>query len=150
VFRIRAGQAEVLLVHPGGPYWAKKDLGAWSIPKGELDEGDADELHAARREFQEELGIEVQGEFTPLAEVRQPSGKVVVPFLVRADVDVAAIESNSFEMEWPPKSGKLAKFPEVDRAAYFPLAEARQKILAGQLPILDELARFLASGIDSP
>ena len=131
---------EVLLAHPGGPFWAKKDLGAWSIPKGEFADGE-DPLAAARREFQEEIGIAVDGDFLALTPVKQPSRKIVHAFAREHDLSVARISSNSFDMEWPPKSGKMQSFPEVDRAAWFPLEEARRRIQAGQVPILDELVR---------
>ncbi len=135
---------EVLLVHPGGPFWAKKDEGAWSIPKGEY-EADEDALSAARREFEEETGHSPAGPFQPLGEVKQPGGKLVTAWAVEGDCDVAAIKSNLFEMEWPPRSGRRQSFPEVDRAAWFSLADARQKILKGQIPFLERLQEFLAS-----
>lgn len=130
---------EVLLVHPGGPFWAKKDAGAWSIPKGEFgaDEAPAD---AARREFVEELGVDPGPALIPLGVVTQSRAKVVHPFAVEGDLDPAAITSNTFELEWPPRSGRMQAFPEVDRAAWFTLDEARAKIVGGQRPILDALA----------
>ncbi|MES2638751.1 MAG: NUDIX domain-containing protein [Myxococcota bacterium] len=134
---------QVLLVHPGGPFWARKDLGAWSVPKGEVDPGE-DTLAAAKREFREELGAEIEGAFLPLTPVRQRSGKIVYAWAVAGDFDPATLRSNLFEMEWPPRSGKLATFPEVDRAAWFGIAEARQKILAAQAPLLDQLITLLA------
>ena len=137
---------EVLLAHPGGPFWAKKDLGAWSIPKGEFIEGEAP-LAAARREFKEEIGIAVDGDFLTLTPVKQPSRKIVHAFALEHDLSVARISSNSFEMEWPPKSGKTQAFPEVDRAAWFKLEEARRKVVPGQMPILDELARRLRAAL---
>src|ERR1044071_8798885 len=115
LFRTRDGALEVLLVHPGGPFWAKKDDGAWSIPKGEIDAGE-DPLAAARREVKEEVGAAPDGRFIPLAPVRQPGGKVVHAWAIEADVDATAITSNVFEMEWPPRSGRRRAFPEVDRA----------------------------------
>jgi len=133
---------EVLLVHPGGPLWAKRDDGAWSIPKGEPEAGE-DALTAARREFAEELGRGVDGTFIPLSPVRQPGGKVVHAWVVEADFDTSSIASNTFSMEWPPRSGRQQVFPEIDRAEWFPLDVARQKILAGQTPLLDELIRLL-------
>jgi predicted NUDIX family NTP pyrophosphohydrolase len=139
LYRKTAAGLEVLLAHPGGPFWAKKDLGAWSIPKGEFLDGE-DALAAARREFAEEIGTEVDGDFLALTPVKQPSRKIVHAFALARDLDVARISSNTFEMEWPPRSGKLQSFPEIDRAAWFPLAEARQRIQAGQVPILGELA----------
>jgi predicted NUDIX family NTP pyrophosphohydrolase len=138
LYRRRAGALEVFLVHPGGPFWAKKDLGAWSVPKGELAEGE-DPLAAAKREFTEETGFPIDGEFRALRPLRQPSGKTVVAWAVEGDCDPAELRSNTFEMEWPPKSGKRQAFPEVDRAAWFPLEEARKRILAGQAAFLDEL-----------
>ena len=139
VWRRRAGALEVLLVHPGGPFWKNKDEGAWSIPKGEYTEGE-DPLAAARREFAEETGMEPAGEFTPLGEVRQAGGKRVRAWAHQGDYDPAAMQSNTFEMEWPPKSGRKHSFPEIDRAAWFTVEEARRKILAGQLPFLETLA----------
>lgn len=143
MYRIRAGAAEILLVHPGGPFWARKDLGAWSIPKGEFGPGE-DPLAAARREFEEETGIQPGEPFLPLAAVRQPGGKEVLAWAVEGDADPAAIRSNTFSMEWPPRSGRKAEFPEVDRAGWFALGVARRKILKGQLPLLEQLERLLA------
>ncbi len=134
----RRAELEVFLVHPGGPFWAKKDLGAWSIPKGELDEGE-DPLAAAIREFEEETGFTIDGEFRALRPLRQPSGKTIVAFAVEGDCDPEKLRSNTFELEWPPKSGKRRAFPEVDRAAWFPLSEARERIIKGQVPFLEEL-----------
>jgi predicted NUDIX family NTP pyrophosphohydrolase len=139
LYRWRAGELEVLLVHPGGPFWAKKDDGAWSIPKGEIDEGE-DPFVAARREVAEELGAAPDGHFIPLEPVRQAGGKVVYAWAIEADVDPATMTSNTFQMEWPPRSGRRQTFPEVDRAAWFTIAHARSKILRGQLPLLDALA----------
>jgi len=134
------GALEVLLVHPGGPFWAKKDLGAWSIPKGEHEDGE-DARAAALREFEEELGSPaVEGELVDLGEVRQKSGKVVTAWALEGDIDADAIRSNTFEMEWPPRSGRMREFPEVDRAAWFGLDEARERILPAQAPLLDRLA----------
>lgn len=138
-WRRRAGALEVFLVHPGGPFWAKKDEGAWSIPKGELAEGE-EPLAAARREFLEETGLALVGDFRALPPVRQAGGKTVLAFAVEADLDPDAIRSNLFSMEWPPRSGRQAQFPEVDRAAWFTLEQARVKLLAGQRPLLDALA----------
>ena len=138
VYRRRAGQTEVLLVHPGGPFWARRDSGAWSIPKGEYADSEDPEA-AARREFTEETGWAVTGELLPLGEIRQKAGKVVTAFAAEGDFDPASLESNRFEMEWPPKSGRIASFPEVDRAGWFGLAEARDKIVEGQRPLLDRL-----------
>jgi predicted NUDIX family NTP pyrophosphohydrolase len=142
----RAGpQLEVLLVHPGGPYWRGKDEGAWSIPKGEMA-ADEDAQDAARREFSEETGIALPGPLEPLGEIRQRGGKRVVAFAVAGDADALAIKSNSFEIEWPPRSGKLQAFPEIDRAGWFDLSAARAKILEGQRPLLDRLAERLGYG----
>ena len=135
---------EVLLAHPGGPFWAKRDLGAWSIPKGEFLE-DEPPLSAARREFAEEIGTRVDAEALALTPVKQKSRKLVHAFAIEHDLNVDRISSNTFEMEWPPKSGKKQPFPEVDRAAWFKLEEARQRIQPGQLPILDELVRRLSA-----
>jgi predicted NUDIX family NTP pyrophosphohydrolase len=134
------GALEVLLVHPGGPFWAKKDLGAWSIPKGEYEDGE-DALAAARREFAEELGSSASdGELVALGEVRQKSGKVVTAWALEGDIDADTVTSNTFTMEWPPRSGRTREFPEVDRAAWFGLDEARERILPAQAPLLDRLA----------
>jgi predicted NUDIX family NTP pyrophosphohydrolase len=143
VFRRGGGRIEVLLVHPGGPFWKNKDDGAWSIPKGEYDPGE-DPLSAARREFEEETGIAPAGEFLALHEVRQAGGKLVRAWALEADYDSAAMRSNTFEMEWPPRSGRKQSFPEVDRAAWFALDEARVKILSGQVPLLEELAEKMS------
>lgn len=138
LYRRRAGGLEVLLVHPGGPFWRDRDEGAWSIPKGEFHDPE-DALAAARREFAEETGTAIDGEFVALAPRRQRSGKTVHAWAVEGDLDAAAVRSNLFSMEWPPKSGRTAEFPEVDRAAWFPIAQARKKLLPGQLPFLDQL-----------
>jgi predicted NUDIX family NTP pyrophosphohydrolase len=135
----RRDRLEVLLVHPGGPLWAKKDEGAWSIPKGEIDP-DEDPLAAACREFQEELGSPVTGDFVKLTPIRQASGKLVYAWAVEADFDPATFTSGTFSMEWPPRSGRQQEFPEVDRAEWFPIAAARVKINPGQIPLLDQLA----------
>ena len=142
LFRNRDGQLEVLLVHPGGPFWAKKDAGAWSIPKGELDP-DEDPRTAAFRELQEETGWSPTGEALPLDPVRQPGGKLVHAWAVEASLDPATLRSNGFSIEWPPKSGKQREFPEVDRAEWFDVKAARGKILRGQLALLDDLERKL-------
>lgn len=137
-FRIREGRIEVLLVHPGGPFWRNMDVGAWTLPKGELDARE-DPERAARREFGEELGIALSAPLLPLGEIRQRGGKVVTAFAAELDVEVAAIRSNSFEIEWPPHSGKRQSFPEIDRAGWFDLATARGKINAAQQALLDRL-----------
>jgi predicted NUDIX family NTP pyrophosphohydrolase len=136
---------EVLLVHPGGPFWAKKDLGAWSIPKGEYAEGE-DPLAVAKREFEEELGSPPPGgPYRALGEIVQPSRKLITAFAVEGNFDPATVRSNLFELEWPPKSGRMQSFPEVDRAAWFRLEEARSKIQPGQAPFIDRLPGLAAS-----
>ena len=146
LYRETSGRLEVLLVHPGGPFWAKKDLGAWTIPKGEIGEGE-DPLAAARREFAEEMGLPPPGgEPVALTLRRQAGGKLVHAWMLRADLDPAAVRSNTFSLEWPPRSGRRQEFPEVDRAAWFTLDEARRKILKGQALLLDELAARLGNG----
>jgi len=138
----RGGAAlEVLLVHPGGPFWAKKDEGAWSIPKGEAAPGE-DLLDRARREFAEETGSAVEGAFQPLTPVRQAGGKTVHAWALEGDIDTAALRSNRFSLEWPPRSGRIQEFPEVDRGEWFALPAARRKINKGQLPLLDEIERL--------
>lgn len=133
----------VLLVHPGGPFWSKRDEGAWSIPKGEYA-GDEKADAAALREFAEEMGLPPQGVPRPLGEFRQNSSKIVTAFALEGDFEVATLQSNLFEMEWPPRSGKMQAFPEVDRASWLTLDEAHVKIIPGQRPILDSLVRLLA------
>jgi predicted NUDIX family NTP pyrophosphohydrolase len=142
LYRLTGGEVEVFLVHPGGPYWAKKNEGAWSIPKGEIDEGE-DPLAAARREFKEETGVWPEGEAIPLGTVRQPGGKLVTAFAVEGDLDADTIRSNTFTMEWPPRSGRMRAFPEVDRAGWFGKEEAERKILKGQRAILDALWKMV-------
>ncbi len=142
LYRRSGGHAEVFLVHPGGPFWAKKDAGAWSIPKGEYGEGE-DPLTVARREFAEETGCEVTGSLQPLTPLKQPSGKIISAWAVEGDLDPATLKSNTFPLEWPPRSGKIQQFPEVDRGAWFDLPIAREKILSGQRPFLDELQRLV-------
>ena len=139
LYRKRNGIIEIFLVHPGGPYWAKKDLGSWSIPKGEYHEGE-EALDAARREFLEETGVAVNGPFLALTPVRQPSGKIITAWAAEGELDPARLRSNSFSLEWPPKSGVSQNFPEVDRGAWFSLAEARDKLSRGQLPLLQGIA----------
>ena len=138
LYRHVEDELQVFLAHPGGPFWTGKDLGAWTIPKGEIQAGE-DPLQAARREFEEEIGVALDGEFVALAPVRQRSGKVVLAWAVEGECDPAAVRSNTFSMEWPPKSGKQAEFPEVDRAEWFSMDEARRKILPAQIPFLDQL-----------
>jgi predicted NUDIX family NTP pyrophosphohydrolase len=147
VHRRRNGGLEVLLVHPGGPFWAKKDLGAWSIPKGEIDPGEeSDPLLVARREFAEETGQPIAGDFVPLTPVRQRGGKIVQAWAIESDFDVSQLRSNSFAMEWPPGSGNVRSFPEVDRAEWFSIAAAKERILKGQIPLLEELEALLRKG----
>jgi predicted NUDIX family NTP pyrophosphohydrolase len=138
LYRRRGVEIEVFLVHPGGPLWVKKDLGAWSLPKGELDEGE-EPLVAAIREFSEETGFAVDGDFRPLCPQRQSSGKTILAWAIEGDCDPAELRSGTFSMEWPPRSGKRQEFPEVDRGAWFTLGEARRRIVPGQAPFLDEL-----------
>jgi predicted NUDIX family NTP pyrophosphohydrolase len=142
MYRRRSGGLEILLVHPGGPFWAKKDLGAWSIPKGEYAEGE-EPLAVARRELEEETGMRVAGDFLPLGELVQPGRKIVTAFALEGDFDPAALRSNVFELEWPPRSGRRKSFPEVDRAQWFAPAEARGKILAGQSEFITRLLAAL-------
>jgi predicted NUDIX family NTP pyrophosphohydrolase len=145
LFRMRAGRFEVLLVHPGGPFWAKKDDGAWSIPKGEFYD-DEDPLHAARREFQEETGSTADGDLIPLKPLRQPSGKLVYAWALEKDLDPSGFRSNNFSMEWPPKSGRHEEFPEIDQAVWFSFDAARRKILRGQAGFIDQLEEVLETG----
>lgn len=146
LWRRRPGGVEVLLAHPGGPFWAKKDEGAWSIPKGEADPGEA-LLAVAMRELEEETGLRPPGEPLPLGSARQAGGKLVHAWAIEGDADPAAIRSNEVELEWPRGSGRVLRFPEIDRAGWFALAEARRRILKGQVPLLDALAdRLRAQG----
>lgn len=144
LFRQVSGSLEVFLVHPGGPFWKKKDEGAWSIPKGEIGEGE-DPLAAARREVEEETGFTVHGPALPLCPLKQAGGKVVHAWAVEAEVDPALLVSNAFSMEWPPKSGRMQEFPEADRGDWFPLEVARGKILKGQAGFLDQLPALLGA-----
>ena len=136
------GRRLVLLAHPGGPFWRRKDLGAWSIPKGEPEPGEAPEA-TARREFTEELGTAPEGPLLPLGQIRQRGGKAVTAFAVSGDLDASRIHSIEFQIEWPPKSGRIQSFPEMDRAEWFDLETARQKILEAQRPLLDRLEEIL-------
>lgn len=142
LYRRAADGLQVLLVHPGGPYWARKDVGAWSIPKGEIEAGE-EPLAAAQREFEEETGSKVEGEFVPLRPVKLRSGKLIHAWALRADFDPAGLRSNLFSMEWPPRSGEQREFPEADRAAWFGIDEARLKIHPGQAPLLEYLLAHL-------
>src|SRR6202050_5254517 len=147
MFRRRHSGLAVLLVHPGGPFWRKKELGAWSIAKGEYTEGET-ALEAAKREFEEETGIKPAGEFIPLDEIRQPSGKIITAWAFEGDCSPKEIRSNLFTMEWPPKSGKTQEFPEVDRAAWFQLSQARTKLLKGQVAFINRLAKKLGVTVE--
>ena len=142
MYRRRNAKLELLLVHPGGPFWKNKDTGAWSIPKGELQAGEAP-LAAARREFAEELGFDPQSDFIPLTPVQQKSGKRVQVWAFEGNCDPVLLKSNTFQMEWPPRSGQLREFPEVDRAEFFPMAEAKKRINPAQVACLEELEKKL-------
>jgi predicted NUDIX family NTP pyrophosphohydrolase len=143
LYRYRDGRLQVFLVHPGGPFWARKDEGAWSIPKGEVGDGE-DPLAAAKREFEEETGIQPSGDFVPLAAIKQKAGKVVQAWAFAGDCDPRHTRSNSFTMEWPPRSGKQEEFPEVDRAEFFEIEEAKRKINPAQAELLAELQQKLS------
>lgn len=142
LYRLRSGEPQVFLVHPGGPFWEKKDEGVWSIPKGVYEEGD-DPLTTAKREFQEETGSEVSGEFRALTPLTQPSGKVVSAWAMEGDLDATTVKSNTFSLEWPPHSGTMQEFPEVDRGGWFDLPTARMKLQSGQRGFLDQLQQLL-------
>ena len=142
MYRRRDGAVEVLLVHPGGPFWAKKDEGAWSLPKGAIDPGE-DELLAAIREFEEETGFTAEGEFIALTRLKQPSGKVISAWAVEGDCDPAAMTSTTFSMEWPPRSGTMAEFPETDRIEWFDIETAKSKIIRGQRGFIEEFEEFI-------
>lgn len=139
LYRKKKNAIEVLLVHPGGPFWKNKDEGAWSVPKGEFND-DEDPLDAAKREFKEETGIDCDGNFIALSPVKLKSGKTVFAWALQKNIDTEKITSNEFDMEWPPRSGKKQRFPEIDRAEWFSIALAKKKINAGQIPFIDELA----------
>jgi predicted NUDIX family NTP pyrophosphohydrolase len=142
MYRFREEVLEVFLVHPGGPFWAKKDLGAWSLPKGEFDP-EEDALAAARREFFEETGFPAEGEFIPLTPLKQPGGKMISAWAFEGGCDPGAVQSNTFTLEWPPRSGKHQEFPEIDRAGWFTLEDAKVKIIKGQAGFLEELSKIL-------
>jgi predicted NUDIX family NTP pyrophosphohydrolase len=144
MYRFQNGQLEVLLVHPDGPFWKKKDLGSWSIPKGEYPEGE-DAFATARREFCEETGFAAEGKFVELGTLRQPSGKKITAWAFEGDCDASSIRSNTFSVEWPPHSGRQAEFPEVDRAEWFPVAPAKSKIQRGQVGFIDRLCSVAGS-----
>jgi len=141
MYRVKNGELEFLLVHPGGPFWKNKDAGAWTIPKGEV-QANEEPLATAQREFEEELGLRPEGSLVPLVPVRQKGGKLVRAWAFQGDCDPASCKSNTFELEWPPRSGRKQEFPEVDRADFFTLAQAKQKINPAQLPLLEELTRW--------
>ena len=143
LYRLEDGNVQVLLVHPGGPFWINKDAGAWSIPKG-LYEADEDSLSAAKREFEEETGFVVDGDFLDLGELKQPSGKIVHAWAIAGNLDVSQLRSNTFELEWPRHSGQIQHFPEVDKGAWFDMTTAREKISAGQAAFLDRLLAALS------
>jgi predicted NUDIX family NTP pyrophosphohydrolase len=138
LYRKRGPTLEVFLVHPGGPFWRNKDAGAWSIPKGECQTGE-DPLEAAKREFLEETGFTVKGEFLPLGEIKQPGGKIVTAWAVEGDYSPSALRSNTFSIEWPPKSGRQQEFPEIDRGGWFALDDAKRLIVKGQIGFIDRL-----------
>jgi len=145
LYKIENKILQLFLVHPGGPFWIKKDDGAWSIPKGEFDDNE-DALEAAKREFEEETGVKISGNFIELHPVSQKSGKIIYAWAVEGDIDPEKIKSNEFEIEWPPKSGKMKSFPEIDKAAWFDLTVASKKIIGGQLPLINELLLLSNTG----
>jgi predicted NUDIX family NTP pyrophosphohydrolase len=144
LYKTTAAGTLLLLAHPGGPFWARKDDGAWSIPKGEYESGD-DVMDVARREFAEETGSAITADLLPLGEFRQAGGKLVTAFAAEGDFDPATLRSNDFSMEWPPKSGRMQTFPEVDRAGWFSPEEALNKILPSQRPVIEALMQYLSS-----
>jgi predicted NUDIX family NTP pyrophosphohydrolase len=144
MYRIRDSELEFLLAHPGGPFWEDRDAGAWTIPKGEIQEGE-EPIAAARREFEEESGVQPRGDFMELTPIRQKSGKIVCAWAFEGDCDPTRIHSNLFKMEWPPNSGRFQECPEIDRAGFFRMEEARRKINPAQVALLDELSRRISS-----
>jgi predicted NUDIX family NTP pyrophosphohydrolase len=138
----RNGELEIMLVHPGGPFWAKKDLGSWSIPKGEYT-NEEEPLEVAKREFQEETSFKAEGEFMALIPIKQPGGKLITIWAFEGDCDASKIKSNIFTMEWPPRSGKQQEFPEVDRAGWFTISVAKEKIIKGQTGFIDEFYQII-------
>jgi predicted NUDIX family NTP pyrophosphohydrolase len=149
LYRIVSGNLELFLVHPGGPFWAKKDEGAWSLPKGEFEEGE-NPLGAARREFEEETGFPAAGRAIPLEPLRQPGGKVVHAWAMEGDIDPAEMKSNTFSLEWPPKSGKRQQFPEIDRGEWFTVNDALRKMVKGQAGFIDQLQKLLYNDAGAP
>jgi predicted NUDIX family NTP pyrophosphohydrolase len=145
MYRLRGGNLEVLLAHPGGPFWSRRDAASWTLPKGEIGPGE-DPLAAARREFEEETGFASTPPFHPLGELKQKSGKRITAWAFEGDADPSLLTSNMFEMEWPPRSGRMQNFPEVDRVAWFGPDEARVKLIAGQAPFVDALEALLSRG----
>jgi predicted NUDIX family NTP pyrophosphohydrolase len=141
MYRVREGELEVLLAHPGGPFWKNRDAGAWTIPKGEIQEGE-EPIAAARREFEEEIGLQPQGEFIALQPITQKGGKIVHAWAFEGECDTTCIRSNTFQMEWPPRSGKFQTCPEVDRASFYGMVEAKQKINPAQVAFLEELRQL--------
>jgi len=143
MYRIKEGKHEVLLVHPGGPFWKNKDLGTWSIPKGEQDEGETDLLEVAKREFKEETGFEPNPPFVSLGSVKRKDGRPIYAWAFEGDYDPAGLKSNTIFIDWPPRSGKKMEIPEVDRAAFFSLEEAKQKVSAAQVGLLEEFEKHV-------
>jgi len=148
MYRYRGAKLEVFLVHPGGPFWSKKDEGVWSIPKGEYTE-DEEAFEVAKREFKEETGYKAEGDFMQLSPIKQPGGKIIAAWAFEGDCDAGKIKSNTFSMEWPPRSGKQAEFPEVDRAAWFPIKAAKTKLLKGQVSFIEQLCEALGYDPDT-
>ena len=146
LYRLKSGKLQFLLVHPGGPFWAKKDAGSWSVPKGEPDE-DEEILPAAIREMEEETGFKAKGNFIPLAPVKQKSGKIIYAFALQSEFEPENLKSNTCNVEWPPRSGKKLEIPEVDKAEWFSFEEAQEKIVKGQVPILTELKEKLENSL---
>jgi predicted NUDIX family NTP pyrophosphohydrolase len=149
IYRHMSGALQVLLAHPGGPYWRRRTIGAWQLPKGQIEPGE-DAAAAARREAAEELGVTLAGDLVPLGSLRQAGGKTVDAFAIEQDVDCAAIVSNRFELEWPPGSGRIETFPEIDAARWMTLEEAHTMMLESQRPLLDRLTALLARSVSSP
>jgi len=142
IYRKLQSELQLMLVHPGGPFWKNKDAGAWSIPKGEFTD-EEEPLAAAKREFEEETGLSISGKFLPLTPAKQKSGKLIYAWAVEKDIDISSIKSNLFEMEWPPKSGKKQHFPEIDKAGWFTVNEAKEKIIISQFSFIEELIGLL-------